>query len=258
MQKIGLMFLLVFAGVTGWAQMEIENLRLGFHISPVISIMGTNDETIPRDGANLGIQIGAIGEYYLNEHFSLTSGLNLSFHQGGKIRHDVGGNFFPNSELSDDVLNTGIKPLPDDVRLTYSMQFLELPFALKIRTAEIGYYRLFFEVPKISFAFRTQARGDIEGNGVSSEKENIRKDVKFLNFFAGFGLGGEYALSETNSAFFGIYIDRSLIDITKNDGFKAFMNPNDLPGNPSDDYIQQPDLSKASMTRIRFRLGLLF
>ncbi len=256
MHKIGMFFLLVC--FTAPLNGQIENLRLGLHISPAISLMGTNDETIPRDGGNLGIQIGGIGEYYLTDNLSLTSGLSLSFHQGGKIRHDRGGNFFPNSELSDDELNTGDKPLPDGVRLTYSLQYLELPFALKIRTAEIGYYRFFVEVPKLSFAFRTQARGDIEGQGVNEEKENIRKDVGFFNFFAGFGIGGEYALSESNSAFFGLYLDKSLIDLTSNDGYKAIENPDSLPGNDNDNYFIQPDISRATLTRIIFKFGLLF
>jgi hypothetical protein len=67
-----------------------------------------------------------------------------------------------------------------------------------------------------------------------------------------------YKRQETNSAVFGIYLDRSYVDVTRNDGYKAIENPNDRPGDPSDDYFIQPDISKASITRIKFKFGLLF
>lgn len=235
-----------------------SNLRLGFQISPTITKMKTDDSTIDSKGGNLGIRIGALGEYYLSENIALTSGLNLSFHQGGKLIHTIGGNFFPNSTLSNDVLNTGDKPLPEGVKLTYSLQTLDIPFSLKLRTKEIGYFRPYIELPMLRFSFTTQARGDIEGAGVSSEKENIRKDVAFANLSIGAGIGTEYAISESMSFVFGIYLNSTQIDVTSNEAYKAFANPNDTPGNPDDDFIRQDEDSKGKISGWTVRMGILF
>ena len=149
-------------------------------------------------------------------------------------------------------------PLPNGVKLKYSLQALEIPFAMKIRSAEMGYFRLFAEVPMLNFIFVTQARSDIEGTGVNVEKENIKKDVSFTNLYLGLGIGSEYAISETNSFVFGIYYNGSVIDVTDNNAYKAFPNPNDKPGDPTDDYFRQTENSKGAISRFTIKLGLLF
>jgi hypothetical protein len=257
MQKIGLLcFLIGMSSISLFSQSE--NLRLGFQISPTISSLKSSDAGIQTKGANLGLILGAMGEYYLSDKIAITGGLNLSFHQGGKIIHEIGGNFFTNSELSDDVLNTGDMPLPNGVKLNYSLQTLEIPFGMKIRTRELGYFRIFAELPTLNFIFVTQARANIEGAGVNVEKENIKKDVSFANFYLGAGIGGEYAISESTSFVFGIYYNGSVIDVTDNDAYKAFPNPNDRPGDPTDDYFRQEEDSKGSISRFTIKLGLLF
>lgn len=256
MAKIGM--IIMFLLQAQFLMSQSENLRLGFQMSPTITTLKSSDSGIETMGGNLGIVIGAIGEYYLTERFAVTTGLNLSFHQGGKLVHVIGGNFWPESELSDDLLNTGDKPLLDGTKLTYSLQSLEIPFSLKIRSNEIGYFRMFAEIPMLNFSFVTQARGDIEGDGVSVEKENIRRDISSANLWLGFGAGGEYALSETNSLVFGFYYNWSIVDVTNNTAYKAFINPNDTPGDPTDDFFRQEEDSKGTISRFTLKIGLLF
>lgn len=239
-------------------QSQGENFRLGVQLSPSFNWTTTDDNLINRTGTNLGVTIGAVGEYYFNDNLSLTGGLSLAFGRGGTLLHDIGGNLLPESDLSDDVFNTGDKPLPDGVKIKYTLQHLEIPLGLKFRTKEFGYFRHYVEAPILTWGVRTQARGSIDAGELSVDNENIGKDVNFLNLSWGFGLGTEYAISENNSLQAGLYFNRGFIDMTNDDGRKARDNPDQKPSDPDDDFIFVREDSKGSLNSITLRLAILF
>ena len=203
MKKLALIAMAVFfCGTQMTAQ--FENLRLGIYATPTISWIKTNNDLINKTGSNLGFRAGFVGEYFFGENLALTGGIGLAFGQGGTLQHEHGGNFWPNSELSDDRLNTGDKPLPDGVKLKYKLQYLELPISFKVRSNEKGYLRYYGEFPVLTIGMNTQARGNIEGREVETTKENIAKDVNFFNFQLGMGGGVEYAISPNTSLVAGL------------------------------------------------------
>jgi hypothetical protein len=235
-----------------------EDLRIGFQLSPNFSWMSVNDNMINRTGTNLGITMGAIGELFFEESYAFTFGLNLTFNQGGTIKHDTGGNFFSRSDLSDDTYNSGKKPLPDGVKLKYSLQYLEVPIGFKLRTREFGYLRYFLEAPILTWGLSTQARGTIETGDIILEKENINKDVFFFSASWGFGLGVEYSLDNENILLGGIYFKKGFTDITNNEATTATFNPDNSPTDPNDDYRISKEDSKGSVNALTFRLAILF
>ncbi|MDX1406484.1 MAG: outer membrane beta-barrel protein [Saprospiraceae bacterium] len=237
---------------------QSENFRLGVQLSPSFNWTNTDDNLINRAGTNLGITIGALGEFYFSEHVSLAGGLALAFGKGGTLQHDIGGNFLVESELSDPIFNTGDKPLPDGVEIKYTLQYLEFPLGMKFRTKEYGYLRFFGEVPILTWGIRMQARGAIDAGPLKAEKENIAKDVNFLNLAWGFGAGAEYALNENTSLQGGLYFQRGLTDMTRDKGRKAMDNPNQQPGDPDDDYIFTREDAKAQLNQLTVRLAILF
>ena len=40
-----------------------------------------------------------IGEKYFAENYAFSFGIGFAFNQGGTLKHDVGGNLWPNSQL---------------------------------------------------------------------------------------------------------------------------------------------------------------
>ncbi|MEL6866710.1 MAG: outer membrane beta-barrel protein, partial [Bacteroidota bacterium] len=124
-------------------------------------------------------------------------------------------NFWPNSDLSSEDLNNSNASLPDGVDLKYSLQYVEIPFALKMRTQEFGYIRYFFEVPRFVLGINTQARGDISGTGVDTEKEDIQQDVRAFNMSWGIGGGIEYTISDNTSLVGGLFYQQGFLDVTK-------------------------------------------
>lgn len=240
---------------------QIEDFRLGVQISPTFSWMNTDNNLINSNGLNTGIQLGLVGEVILSEHFSFNIGMGLSFNKGGTLRHDIGGNLLPKSELSDHQFNTGSKPLPDDVDIKYSLQYLEIPVSLKMSTKEFGYIKYFVEAPIVNWGLRTQARGDVDGiSMIKLENEDISNDV--VNFYLAWGLGAgiEYSISLNNSLIFGLYYNSSLTDITKNFGSTATTtDDNGTPNDYTDDIVKvESENSRAKVSGLSLRIGILF
>lgn len=240
---------------------QVEDFRLGVQVTPTFNWIRTNNNLINSNGTNLGIQLGLIGDVIFSETFSVDIGLALSFNKGGTLRHDIGGNLLPKSELSDHLFNSGTKPLPDDVDIKYSLQYLEIPISLRMRTKEFGYIKYFIEAPIITWGIRTQSRGDIDGLGIGKlERENISNDVTIYHLSWGLGAGVEYSISMNNSLIFGIYYNSTLTDITKNAGItEKTVDDSGTPNDFRDDIVQpSKENSKASISGLSLRLGILF
>lgn len=215
-------------------------LRLGFQLSPSFSWMSTDDNLINGNGTNLGLKLGMLSEYYFRENYAIVSGINFSFNQGGTLRHEQGGNLWSKSELS----NLALMELPDGVNLQYHIQYLEIPFGLKMRTREFGYLRYFAEIPTFTLGFKLQARGDVKGTAnLDTERENITEDVNLFNLTWGFGGGIHYTLSDNTAIVGGIIYRQGFADVTDDGAIR-------LDGSPEN--------SKAVIRSITIRLGLLF
>ena len=236
-----------------------QAVKIGFQVSPVFSWVKNNDEDlIIRNGGELGLKLGATGDIYFKGNFYFTTGLNVAFHEGGEFIYEIGGNYLPESELTDPLLQTGAKPLPDGTKIRYNLQYLEIPFGLKYKSDEKGYIRYFAEVPVFNFAFLTRGRGDIETEAGTYEQENIYKDLSVVNIFWGFGGGIEYSISENNSLVGGIYYQGGMLDFTRDNGHRAIENPDEDPNDPDDDYFIQEDKSRAVVNNLVIRIGILF
>lgn len=222
-----------------------DNLRFGFQASPSFSWMSTDNSHINPSGTNLGLKLGMIGEYYLNaeQTYAFSTGLGFAFNSGGTLLHDYGGEYWTKAGLPSD-----LDTLSNSVKLKYSIQYLEIPVALKMRTKEFGYVRYFIE-PGISIGFKTQARGVINDPGKTGENEekySIRKEINGLNLTWGVGAGLEYSLSENTSLVGGLGFQIGFSDVTDNNG--TVFDPR---GNHKED-------SKGVTRAIVIRLGVMF
>ncbi len=221
-----------------------NNFRFGFQLSPNLSWLTSDDNKINGNGSNLGLKLGMMGEKYLSEseNYAVTFGIGFAFNQGGTLKHDEGGNFWPKSELS----NNLYKELPDGVNLKYGIQFIEIPLGFKMRTQEFGYLRYYAE-PGITFGIGTQARGAVSGvDGFSTENENIKKDINGFNVSWGIGGGVEYGIGENTALIGGIYFQSGFVDVTDDSAVKGLI-PN-----------QTPEDSRGTIKSITIRLGIMF
>jgi hypothetical protein len=228
-----------------------SRFKFGIQASPTGSWLNTDNQKIRSNGFNLGLKLGATADYYFLENYALSTGIGFGFNHGGKLSHEIGGNFLANSTLSDSRYNAAIgKPLPDQVKIRYHIQYVEIPLALKMRTQQFGYMRYYAQAPIITLGWRTQARGDVYAETIDLKKENIKPDVNPLAISWGFGGGAEYDVSPSTSIVGGLYFQKGFFDTTRNK--KNYSIEDSAP------QTQIKEDSKAILSAITLRIGVIF
>lgn len=250
MKKIAVaIFFFIFLNTSIFSQ---QKFRFGLQASPTITWMTSSDKGINGNGTTVGLKLGVLGEVYFAENYAFVFGLGFAFNQGGTLKHDVGGNLWPNSQLSSDVYQKG-PAMPDGVNLEYSLQYVEIPFGLRLRSQEFGYLRYFAEIPVFTVGILTQAQGAIKGTDMDTEKEDISNDVDNFAFSWGFGGGVEYSIGTQTSLVAGIFYQSYITDVTKNDGLK--YTERDQDGLPVTTALEN---SKTLIKGLTLRLGVMF
>lgn len=226
MKKSWLLLLLIssmFSAVTN-AQTET---RFGIQLAPTFSWLTTDYGDIGSNGSNLGFAMAIKADMFFAEKAAFSFGLGLGLNQGGRLLHNNPGDYFFNSELSENILHA----LPELSDIRYKVNYIQVPLSLKILTDEILQLRdirFSVDAPIFTLGLRNKAFADITGlSGVQGFEDNfykeiVSKDINPFDLSWGFGIGMEYNLSGTSrdgtSLLVGLTYAQSIFDITKNDG----------------------------------------
>ncbi len=242
--KVSAILFLLFVTLNADAQkVAWSRFKFGIQASPTFSWLKTDNPKIGGNGFNTGLKLGATADYYFLENYALSTGIGFAFNHGGKLYHENRGGFLTHSTLSSNIYNE----LDAKASIRYHIQYVEIPFALKMRTQQFGYMRYFAHAPMLVLGWRTQARGDISTEKNDTKKENIKPDVNPLAISWGFGGGAEYDVSPSTSLVAGLYFQKNFIDVTKNKGNYYI-----------DDSGKKDENSKAVLNSITLRLGVIF
>ena len=260
MRKIVATAAFLIFGVTSYAQIS-DGMRLGLSANPFISFLGSNNPEIAGAGSNMGFGLMFNTELYMGsgsideKNYAITTGLGISFNNGGKLTHTNGGQLWVSDKLQAPLVVTdtaGVSSpafLPNGTTLGYKLQAVRLPIGVKMRTNEIGYLRYYGEVPFL-FDIFTQARGKVtDANEFNTDRnQTINGDVNFLNISWGIGGGVEYEVSTGTSLVGGLYFHGGILDMTKDNGNEI------VP--PSTDPTKEA--SKTVVNSVSLKIGVLF
>ena len=242
MKKIFFIASFCLASLLSVAQNDIQ---FGFEFSPTISWLTTDDSKINPNGSNLGLKLGMIGEYFFRENYSIVTGIGFHFNAGGRLFYE---------ETIDTISIWGDADIPGDniyeggSDFKYSLQYVEIPIGLKLRTREFGYLRYYVD-PRLTFGFNTQGKGNILSDAAIDKEEdfNIQSSVNLINLSLGIGAGVEYIVSENTAIIGGIAFQTGFTDLTKDKNTLIKVN-----GRESEDD------SKGKLNSIILRLGIMF
>jgi hypothetical protein len=224
-----------------------NDIQFGFELSPAVSWLSTDDNKINSNGPNLGLKLGMIGEYYFRENYSFTTGIGFHFNAGGKLFYEE---TIDTVSLWPDADIPGGNDFSGGTDFKYSIQYVEIPFGLKLRTREFGYLKYYVE-PRMTMGFRTQAKGNIFNSPVDSEEDfDIQSAVNLLNLSWGIGGGVEYTVSSSTAIIGGIAFQSGFTDVTKD------KNTSILLKNGNGDRKEED--SKGKFNSIILRLGIMF
>jgi hypothetical protein len=230
---------------------QAQGFKFGVHVDPLVSFMASNDKKVVPKGAQMGFGLGVEMEYYFSdkENYAFTFGGNFALGKGGKLTYNDGGRLLSNSELDNTVYfnnqtnqsassnqTSGLDlALVPGTTIRYNINYLEIPFGLKLRTNELGqsYLRAFFHIPTVTVGIPVSARATVDAptqttNGLPgyytnepSKGENIYKDITFLQLSLGTGAGVEWAPNDDGGLRLvgGFYYNYGFIDAVKKNTF---------------------------------------
>jgi hypothetical protein len=227
---------------------NVEDFRFGLQISPSLSWMNTDDQRITNQSTALGLKLAFQAEFGFAEKYAIASGIGFHFNAGGTMQSAYGGRFFTESIPEGEPFNDPNNLTGNQVLLDYSIQYVEIPIGLKLRTREFGVLTYYLEAPIFTLGIRSNAQGSLSGGAIATEVEEIpiKPEVTPFALSWGFGGGVEYSILDGTRLFGGLTFQRLFTDVTK-DG---------------DDYVYQgrvaTDDPKATINSMTLRLGVLF
>ncbi len=230
--------------------------RFGVFIAPNTSWMkptsNKSDDRqyiISKEGSRIGFTWGLMLDYFFAENYAISSGFQLNS-TGGKILA------VQNSSLTP-LTNPYVKSADFD----YKLQYLELPFNLKMRSDEIGSgLRVFGQIglalginisKKATYEViyvEDNAAGIPTDNNVSGENEKLTGGLAVapVNLQMNLGGGIEYPITQKMSFYLGLFFNNGFLpDATNPKEFKM-----DYKGKFSD--------GNTRLNNFSLRIGLFF
>ena len=237
------LFVLALSSLRVNAQ-DFSSFKFGLQLSPSLTWMNTNEPKLSGGGTNLGLKLATQAEFFFAPNYAIATGIGVHFNAGGTLKSSEGGRFFTTTIPDGDGFGSIVGP---NVALKYSIQYVEIPLALKLRTREFGYLTYYIEAPIFTFGFRGKTTGSLSGGGVTSATEEltINKEVSPVSVAWGFGGGVEYSVSESTRLCGGLQFSRVFTDVTKDKDYT--YTGRTQAGDPT-----------ANINSITLRLGVLF
>lgn len=203
--------LLILGVVTLEAQNTSRRLSFGFGLQPHVSWMHPDEADLEQGAVRLGINGGLRLDYAFQRVFTFSLGVNLN---------QTGGNIIYNRPLQLD-LDSVMETVREGTRVTYRLQFIEVPVALKLVLPEIGYSTWFLEVG-LDPMFNSSAFIDATDNNI--EKESFTQGVSPFNLAWHSGLGINYSLGGRLSLQFALMYQNTFLDVTREGVFRPADN----------------------------------
>jgi Outer membrane protein beta-barrel domain len=108
------------------------------------------------------------------------------------------------------------------------LQFVDIPFSLKLKTNNIGYMRYYGQFGFLA-GFMVKANQDVDFDEnnfgyTDKTKRNNQSDFGFFNFGLNVGLGIEYNIAGNTDITVGLGYHNAFVDIWKEDDAKLTSN----------------------------------
>ncbi|MGB1004711.1 MAG: porin family protein [Salibacteraceae bacterium] len=215
---IGLLF---FGSLVNGVSQEDKKVALAFKVSPTFSWMQVSNNGYESNGTSAGIAYGLLMDFRLfgEKNYALASGLTFN-HTSGKI---VEPSYYSDS-------NSGmVYSSKSDAK--YSMTYIDVPFAIRLKTNEIGYNTYYGEFGT-EFGFRVNAKKkytDTYSGGVIDEQtDDVSDQINWFRSSLIIGLGVQRNISGNTFYRVGVTYHNGLTNVlrgpgTGDDEGKAFL-----------------------------------
>lgn len=262
-----------------------KKFRLGLKVAAQPTWFSSKESTTTRSSTGFGFGFGLVTEFRLSKTASFVTGIGGDFENGGvKYKYDPTsvspysiGYLLDNSgnikELKDgvneaDVIQPGDTYYDGISERKIKTTHVTIPIALKMMTKEIAGFKYFGMFGgEIGVRIKTMATdkytssynlGNPNPTGAGSKSNiNINKDGSLIPIRVGMnvGLGAEYRLAGSTSAFISINYFRSFTNLMRNESKFMVYDSNKSSAGELTFFRQKQNLL---MNAIRINVGILF
>lgn len=243
---IGLLFLMANQSLIAQGDKKVG---LALTVSPSVSWLDPTNTGYNSEGSRMGIKYGLLMDFRLfgDDNYSLASGFTMN-HLGGKLSEptyetDANGKVLAARNMS-----------------TYKMTYIDVPFAVRLKTNEIG-YNVFYGVFGTELGFNVNAKKEYTTSYGSTTTETISEDVSGdVNLFRTslvFGVGIERNISGDAYYRIGMTYHNGLNNVMKGKAYAVDSNGNTIIDSSSNSAQEDKDLS-TKLKFIELNLAIVF
>lgn len=194
MKKLIILILFLSGSTLAGAQ----SFELGLKAHPVFGWIKPSSDNMGSDGGRTGFSYGLMGDFYISERYTFSTGLEITS-TGGKTREpDAEGN----TVLSD-----------------YRLQYVEVPVTLRLKTDKNGpmvFYGLFGLDPGVNVKARAdRTTVELSNPDVKTDQTKLDVDDEITAFRLGLAIGGGviYDLSGNTRLLGGLTFNNGFTDV---------------------------------------------
>jgi hypothetical protein len=218
MKKIAFVFCILLIASSNTI-ISAQGFRLGLQGTPIVGWFKSETENYHSRGVRMGIGYGFITEFLMAEQYSFATGLNVNY-IGGRLSYPIINAPRPSEQ----------DPYTHNER-TYRLQYVELPFTVKMKTREIGYNTYF---ARFGFGAGVNLRAKAndkyyQKNGNSTlmqENIDIKSTTPLFRASMIMGLGLERSLGGNTSLLGGINFNNGITNVLKGKDYQDVRNLN--------------------------------
>jgi len=184
---------------------DYQKIRIGIYGDFGFSYLKPKSNDFMSEGIRGSYSYGLVVDNNFTKNYTFSTGIRFSSY-GGKL------------QFKDTVPSNGT------MMRSYRVNYLEIPLNLKLKTNEMGYFKPFVQVG-LNNGFRLSAYSDNEFRSVGStsavvtENNDISSETTFYRLSLEVGIGTEFSISQSLSAFALLSFQNGLTNSMKADHY---------------------------------------
>ncbi len=189
-------------------RMFSQKLSFSVVFDPQLTWMNTHTRSVEAGGAGFGFNAGLVMDNYFAENYAFSTGISIWKTGGILTVVDTAGFQDP----------SWLDTLGPTTAVTYNLQYITIPFSLKLKSNQIGYNTFFAH---LGIKNHINVRAVADAGDINVYDEDIRDEIRFfmMSYFIGGGL--EYSLGGNTALIAGLYYTSGFWDVTMTKDYRV-------------------------------------